>query len=382
MSIHSNDKIDELINYLKQNNNFKNKVLLFEGLNELKNMVEMDQIKLTIIEQIKLLVVNKCKNENHMLHTVITGDPAAGKTSVARILAKIWISLDMIKQPKKKADKSYVELLEKAVIEYDYKVEQLSKGLETQRELISKIRIGVNNLKHHGNKTYDHVLKDVRNAKFNLDKILYKEQIIEYETQLKFTVASRDMLIGAYHGHTAIKTKEVLEKAAGGVLFIDEAYSLYHSDRDSFGMECLTVINEFMSLRSDELIIIFAGYKNLLETIFTAQPGLKRRCMWFFDIPSYSPNALSKIFKTQLEKQQWYCGDMDIHKIFNQYKHVLKTPGDTDKLVFQCKLAYAEYYFHLDHHEYIINKDIIIKAIDKLIQSAPLIENVPIHMYC
>ena len=399
--IQANNMIDELIitlNHLIESNNdlgtfIKNPILLIEGLNDLKKMIEMVNIKISIVEQIKLLITNKARNKNeaHMLHTVITGFPGSGKTSVARILAKIWISLDMIKMPVKKPDeKTYIDSLEKAVIAYDYKLNKLNHGVEKQIELINKIKVGVNNYKNKGNKDYYKLLTHIRDARFNLEKMLDIPIIEKQQEEFKFTVASRDTLIAGYLGQSAIKTKAVLEKAAGGVLFIDEAYSLYTSERDAYGEECLTVINEFMSLRSDEIIIIFAGYKDLLlNSIFKVQPGLKRRCMWFFDIPKYTQDALAKIWINQLGYYGWLLDkEVDVHHIFKKYNQVLQNPGDTEKLVFQAKIAYAEHYFNhtLENkpHDSIITQPMILKAIEKTIRNLPLIKHdqVPLHMYC
>ena len=399
----ANDMIDDLIitlNKLFENDDSLGKVvkkplLLLEGLNDLKKMIEMDNIKTTIIEQIKLLITNKARNdgkyENHMLHCVITGFPSSGKTTIARILAKIWISLDMIKQPTKKVEKTYTETLEKAVIEYDYKLNKLNKGIEHQIELMNKIRTGVNNLKNDGRKDYHKLLTNVRNARFNLDRMVDLPPIVEPEEELKFVVISRDQLIGAYLGQTAIKTRAILEKNLGGIVLIDEAYSLYNSDRDSFGEECLTVINEYMSLKSDQIIIIFSGYKDLMmNSIFKVQPGLKRRCMWFFDISPYSQEALSKIFQNQLLSQGGWLLDpqVDLNIIFKKYKDVLKNPGDTEKLVFECKITYSEHYFNqtLENkpHNSMITQQLLIKAINKKMLNDPVSkdDSVPAHMYC
>ena len=390
MTNHANNMINELIETLKNLLETKNKLseviknpkLLLEGLTELKNMIEMDTIKLTVVEQVKLLITNKSINadNSHMLHCVLSGKPGQGKTTVARILAKIWISLDMIKKSSKSSNKTYVELLEKSVIDSDYKINKIIKGLNTQSVIVKELNKNVKNVK-----------KLSRDLRFNIDKlidIIDVEVEPEIEDKIPFVIATREDMVASYLGQTAPKTKALLERAAGGVLFIDEAYSLYNSDRDSFGEECLNVINEFMSLRSDEIIIIFAGYKDLMmNSIFRVQQGLYRRCMWFFEIKDYSLPALSQIFKKQLESRHWKLEDMNLEKILVKYKHVLKNAGDTEKLVFQVKIAYAEYYFDqtllntLNNN--IITSQMIVKGIEKLIRNHPVmtIDEPPYHMY-
>lgn len=388
---HANAMIDDLITTLndlyKTNNNLatviKNPVLLIQGLTELRNMIEMNNIKLTIVEQVKLLITNKSMNyidNSHMLHCVISGNPGVGKTSVARILAKIWISLDMIKKPTKKAEPNHVDLLEKSIIEYDYKLDKIISGLKTQKKIIDELKPNIST------KKIKNLTKDL---KYNVDKLLdIADLIVEQETDdIPFVVATREQFVASYLGQSAPKTKALLEKALGGVLFIDEAYSLYNSDRDSYGEECLNVINEFMSLRSGEIIIIFAGYKDLMmNTIFKVQQGLYRRCMWFFEIEDYTLPAIVHIFKNQLENKYWKLDNaISLGKVLSQYK--LKNAGDTEKLVYYCKISYAEY--HFDHvldnklHDNIITHDILIKAIEKLTRNNPVVvkNTPPCHMY-
>jgi SpoVK/Ycf46/Vps4 family AAA+-type ATPase len=403
----ANVMVDELIYIIKnliENKNpladvIKKPNLLFEALNDLKNMIEMINIKISVVEQIKYLITNKARNnscDNHMLHTVIYGESGVGKTSIARILAKIWISLDMIKKPTKKSDKSYTELLEKAVIENDYKIGKLNKGLSKQVEIMNKLRSQVNGIKNGNNNDNkcSKILTNIRDARYNLDKMVELSSLVieeeKEEDELNFVVVTRDQLVAGFLGQTSIKTRAVLEKALGKVLLIDEAYSLFNSDRDSFGEECLTVINEFMSLHSDEIIIIFAGYKDLImNTIFKVQPGLQRRCQWFYDVPNYTQNALTRIFKKQLEKNGWLLdSSIDLNFILKKYKNVLKNPGDTDKLVLQAKLSYSEYHFdntlnNQHFHDSIITEAMIIKAIEKSIRNNPVtkVDLPPAHMY-
>lgn len=119
-------------------------------------------------------------------------------------------------------------------------------------------------------------------------------------------VASRSDLIGKYLGHTAAKTQSVIDKAKGGVLFIDEAYSLGNPEqRDSFSKECLDTINQNLSENRDFLCII-AGYEENLDTcFFSYNPGLKRRFTFRYNIWGYTPEELKQIFELKVRKDSW-----------------------------------------------------------------------------
>lgn len=161
-------------------------------------------------------------------------------------------------------------------------------------------------------------------------------------------IINRSDLVAEYLGQTAIKTLNLLQQNVGKVVFIDEAYSLVTSDRDSFGMESLTIINQFMSEHPNEIVIIFSGYKDLLEkTIFEKQPGLKRRCTWVFEISGYSAKGLAEIFHKQLAEFNWSLDQsIDLIAFFSRNKEYFPSfGGDTSKLSFYCKLAYASEIF-------------------------------------
>ena len=173
-------------------------------------------------------------------------------------------------------------------------------------------------------------------------------------------------------GQTAIKTEKLLNSSIGKVLFIDEAYSLINDDRDSYGREALTVLNRFMSEHSHDIVIIFAGYKDLMEsTIFKYQPGLKRRCSWIFEIKGYTENGLSEIFIKQLEKESWTLSpDINIVDFFKtNLKDFPAYGGDTQRLVFYCKICYAhEIFDHNLENNKMINETVLNKALKYLKQ--------------
>nr|YP_009505267.1 conserved protein CbbX [Endarachne binghamiae]AXC47222.1 conserved protein CbbX [Endarachne binghamiae] len=117
---------------------------------------------------------------------------------------------------------------------------------------------------------------------------------------------TRDDLVGQYIGHTAPKTKEVLKKAMGGLLFIDEAYYLYKPDNErDYGSEAIEILLQVMENQRDDLVIIFAGYKDRMEQFYTSNPGLSSRIANHVDFPDYSSDELFIIAKMMLEEQQY-----------------------------------------------------------------------------
>ena len=117
---------------------------------------------------------------------------------------------------------------------------------------------------------------------------------------------TRDDLVGQYIGHTAPKTKEVLKKAMGGVLFIDEAYYLYKPDNErDYGSEAIEILLQVMENQRDDLVVILAGYKEPMDKFYESNPGLSSRIANHIDFPDYSTEELLKISKLMLEDQQY-----------------------------------------------------------------------------
>jgi probable Rubsico expression protein CbbX len=107
---------------------------------------------------------------------------------------------------------------------------------------------------------------------------------------------TRDDLVGQYIGHTAPKTKEVLKRAMGGVLFIDEAYYLYRPENErDYGQEAIEILMQVMENQREDLVVIFAGYKSRMDTFFQSNPGLGSRVAHHIDFPDYSVEELQAI---------------------------------------------------------------------------------------
>jgi probable Rubsico expression protein CbbX len=121
---------------------------------------------------------------------------------------------------------------------------------------------------------------------------------------------TRDDLVGQYIGHTAPKTKEILKKAMGGVLFIDEAYYLYRPDNErDYGQEAIEILLQVMENQRDDLVVILAGYKDRMDTFFQSNPGMSSRIAHHLDFPDYSADELLAIADRMLASQNYRFGD-------------------------------------------------------------------------
>lgn len=158
------------------------------------------------------------------------------------------------------------------------------------------------------------------------------------------TIASRADCVDRYVGWSDKKTLKLLNENLGKVLFIDEAYALVTDMHDSFGMEVLNTINLFISQHPGEIIVIFAGYKDLMENgIFSFQPGLRRRFMWQFDCSGYSQDQMFEVFKMQLHKKGWGLTDDEASRALFEanFDAFPGFGGDTERLTFFAELEHS-----------------------------------------
>jgi probable Rubsico expression protein CbbX len=113
---------------------------------------------------------------------------------------------------------------------------------------------------------------------------------------------TRDDLVGQYIGHTAPKTREVLKKAMGGVLFIDEAYYLYRPENErDYGQEAIEILLQVMENQRDDLVVILAGYKDRMDAFFQSNPGMSSRIAHHIDFPDYADDELFAIAALMLD---------------------------------------------------------------------------------
>ena len=123
--------------------------------------------------------------------------------------------------------------------------------------------------------------------------VLYR---LKYIRRNHVVTVSRDDLVGQYIGHTAPKTKEILKKAMGGVLFIDEAYYLYRPENErDYGQEAIEILLQMMEDNRDDLVVILAGYKDRMDTFFRSNPGMASRIAHHIDFPDYDASELFAI---------------------------------------------------------------------------------------
>jgi probable Rubsico expression protein CbbX len=121
---------------------------------------------------------------------------------------------------------------------------------------------------------------------------------------------TRDDLVGQYIGHTAPKTREVLKKAMGGVLFIDEAYYLYRPENErDYGQEAIEILLQVMENQRDDLVVILAGYADRMDTFFKSNPGMSSRIAHHLDFPDYGVGELLGIADGMLAQQHYQFGE-------------------------------------------------------------------------
>ncbi len=140
-----------------------------------------------------------------------------------------------------------------------------------------------------------------------------------YSRKGHLVTVTRDDLVGQYVGHTAPKTKDVLKRAMGGVLFIDEAYYLYRAENErDYGQESIEILLQVMENNRDDLVVVLAGYADRMETFFAANPGFGSRIAHHIDFPDYSLDELIAIAEKMVDREG-YRFDEQANPVFREY---------------------------------------------------------------
>lgn len=208
----------------------------------------------------------------------------------------------------------------------------------------------------------------------------------------KFKIVNRQDLIGEYLGHTAIKTQNIIDSCLGGVLFIDEAYSLGSGDskKDSYSKECIDTINQNLSEKKGKFICIIAGYEQELERdFFSVNPGLKRRFSFKYTINKYSQEELTLILLHKIKKIGWSLDDES--EDWFQKSNFLKDKisqfpnfgGDIETWLLNIKIEHSKRVFGLDYKLHkILNKEDLVNGYERYLEHRNTkIENSMSQMY-
>ena len=176
----------------------------------------------------------------------------------------------------------------------------------------------------------------------------YIDPITKEEKDYIFKIAKRSDLIGEYLGHTAIKTQKVIDECEGGVLFIDEAYSLGNEDKkDIYSKECIDTLNQNLTEKKTQFICIIAGYPSDLDKcFFSVNDGLKRRFPFKYNIDKYTPIELTHILMLMIKKKNW---KLDNKLSFDEIIEFMKINndkfpnygGDIETLFFNIRIAHS-----------------------------------------
>ena len=307
LEIKTLDNLIDLANKYNVNNeysfNLEKLHNLLPSLLKLKNIIGMTTVKDSIVGQI-IFFLNEFDSENNdMMHTVIQGPPGVGKTLLGKIIGELYYNMGIIKPKKNNNKKKPVTL------------EDLDDELEE----------------------YMNVVRGIKGRGRSASVGDIKEQFI-------FKIAKRADLVAGYLGQTAIKTQRVIDEAEGGVLFIDEAYSLGNEEgRDSFAKEVIDTLNQNLTEKKDSLLCIIAGYKDSLDKCFFSQnEGLRRRFPFVYTIEKYTADELCQIFKKMVIEMGWNAQQVPTKFFEDNYDLFTNMGGDIETLFFMTKIEHGK----------------------------------------
>lgn len=328
--------------------------MLASALKELRDMIGMLKLKKQILRQIKTFLSQKKRGkykQDDMKHCLLLGPPGCGKTMVGKILCKVWISMGFIGREGKlnrkvssfnKAQDELVRVQRQDIRDKEDKIKSciayvnnLNRVATTNKKIIHNIIKLKSQLPPSVTPILDELYCDAsasnniidQNGKLIKKLMEKKQQVfkgfgIEYDKtlastkdsdDLPFYVYKRNDVVSRYVGDTAHRCTLAMDKALDGVAYFDEAYNLCNDGTgfgDQYGREALTVINEYMSEKSEQLIVVFAGYKkDIYRNLFKVQEGLESRFTHKFEIEEYSFQELTKIYIIKLRKADYILNE-------------------------------------------------------------------------
>jgi len=309
------DTLDDLINLANQydsskdyNINLKKLHKILPSLEKLKNIIGMKSVKDSIVGQI-VFFLNEFNEQNQdMLHTIIQGPPGVGKTTLGKIIGELYYYLDIIKpvnfKPKKNPNKK-IKLI-------------------TFEELL--------------NLDLDSYMEN------RVDDCCNEPKVEEKKDEFKFKIVKRADMVAEYLGQSSIKTQKLIDSCEGGVMFIDEAYSLGNPEkRDSFAKEVIDCLNQNLSEQKCNLLCIIAGYQDALDKcFFSYNEGLRRRFPFVYTIEKYDASELCLIFKKMITDLGWITDEVPEKFFKDNYESFTNFGGDIETLFFMCKIEHGK----------------------------------------
>jgi SpoVK/Ycf46/Vps4 family AAA+-type ATPase len=335
------------------NFNLKRLHKILPPLIKLKNVIGMKSVKDSIVGQIVFFLneFDGGKNQD-MLHTIIQGPPGVGKTTLGKIIGELYYYLDIIKPvakktkvaPKPPARKikiiSFEELLN---MELDHYMNRRKDGKDGAGKKVDEEEEEEEDDGEDEEKDDDCGCDDEGEEGWGGAEGKGKGGGKEGDT-FKFKIVKRSDLVAGYLGQSTLKTQKMIDSCEGGVMFIDEAYSLGNPEnRDSFSKEVIDCLNQNLSEQKCNLLCIIAGYKDALDKcFFSYNEGLRRRFPFVYTIEKYTPEELSLIFKKMVSDIGWNADDVPEKFFKDNYECFENSGGDIESLMFLCKINSAK----------------------------------------
>ena len=355
---------------VSDNFNMERLINVLPSLHKLNNIIGMEAAKLTVCKIIIFYTVNLCDKNKDMMHTMIQGCSGTGKTMLARIIGEIYWKLGILDD-----DATTHNVVDEA-----------NNGVQRQLRKKQKVEYNEDNIINSVDNGYDYNDGFLASDDDLDDDKSYTSSKSSESTVInntyKFIEASRTDCIDKYQGGTATKTSNLIKSALGGVLFIDEAYSLGNSGHeDSYNKECIDTLTSLMEKYKGKVIIILGGYKQSMEdALLKYNEGLARRITFTITIDGYSAQQLGQIFVHMVKNIS--VDDLWTTTLSTSYlttffnKNMSAFPhygGDIESLLFHIKLIHGTRLLHapLTSRKCVNKEDLLNGFQDYLINRVP-----------